>query len=451
MTHHKPLRLRMMALIGRRIAALALFCCLLFAAAPAQADTRLIVQVQGGLPAAQLLCGLLGCQVQYGLGDPQGELFLVTTGLNLPLNIYLALPGVLDVEIDSVGKAMDAVSQGAAPAALYDSTPVNYYGATVREGYVTQPAVQIVGLSSVQNTFHVSGSGIVAVIDTGVDTTHPVLQGVLLPGYDFTRNQNGADEKGDLSQPATAVVNQSTTAVVDQSTTAVVDQSTTAVIDSSGGSALNQPQYADFGHGTMVSGVVHLVAPTAQILPLKAFHADGTGYLSDVLRAIYYAVGRHARVLNMSFSFTSPSLQLNTALTYANLNGVIAAAAAGNSGQDKLVYPAAYQSKVMGVASTSNNDTLSTFSNYGSNLVWVGAPGEGIVTLYPFGTYAATWGTSFSTPFVSGAAALLLNVNPLCGESQAAESIAHAKYINSNLGNGRLDLYQAIQAWMEGR
>ena len=270
-----------------------------------------------------------------------------------------------------------------------------------------------------------------------------MLQPVLLPGYDFTRNENGADEKGDVTQ--------STAAVIDQSTAAVVDQSTAAVIDGYTASTLNKPQYADFGHGTMVSGIIHLVAPGAMILPLKAFHADGTGYLSDVIRAIYYAVGKHARVLNMSFNFTSSSVQLNAALSYANLLGVISAAAAGNSGQQVLVYPAAYQGKVMGVASTSNNDTLSTFSNYGSKLVWVGAPGEGIVTLYPFGTYAATWGTSFSTPFVAGAAALLLDMNSLCAESQAAQSIAHAKVINSNLGNGRLDIYQAVQAWEYGQ
>jgi subtilisin family serine protease len=153
----------------------------------------------------------------------------------------------------------------------------------------------------------------------------------------------------------------------------------------------------------------------------------------------------------MSFSFTSSSMQLNAALTYANLNGVISTAAAGNSGQQTLVYPAAYRSSVMGVASTSNSDTLSTFSNYGPNLVWVGAPGEGIVTLYPFGTYAATWGTSFSTPFVSGAAALLLSLNPASAEAQAAQSVAHAQFVNTNLGNGRLDLNQALQAWEQGQ
>ena len=263
-----------------------------------------------------------------------------------------------------------------------------------------------------------------------------------MPGYDFTRNEAGAaDEKGDIHQ--------STTAVIDQSTTAVVDQSTTAVIDSYTASQLNQPQYQAFGHGTMVAGVVRLVAPGAMIMPLKAFHADGTGYASDVIRAVYFAVRNHARILNMSFSFQTSPLELNLALNYAKLNGVISVAAAGNDSRQTVVYPAGYSGTVMGVASTSNSDTLSTFSNYGQDLVWVGAPGEGIVTLYPYGTYAATWGTSFSTPFVAGAAALLLEVQSFCTEPQAAQAVSHARYINSYLGNGRLDLYQAVQAWRQ--
>src|SRR5437773_10858972 len=81
---------------------------------------------------------------------------------------------------------------------------------------------------------------------------------------------------------------------VNQSTAAVLDQSTAAVLD-------GKVQYAAFGHGTMVMGVIHLVAPTAKLLPLKAFHSDGTGNLSDILRAIYYAVQNNASVINMSF------------------------------------------------------------------------------------------------------------------------------------------------------
>ena len=104
---------------------------------------------------------------------------------------------------------------------------------------------------------------------------------------------------------------------------------------------------------------------------------------------------------------------------------------------------------MIGVASTTNIDTRSTFSNYGQPQVWIAAPGEGIVTTYPWKTYAAAWGTSFSAPFVSGAAALLLDVSAAAGESEAAQALAHAKPITSDLGNGRLDLYQAIAAWRQ--
>ncbi len=290
-----------------------------------------------------------------------------------------------------------------------------------------------------QTSFKVGGAGTVGVIDTGVDPTHPALHAVLLPGYDFTRNRDGADEKGDVTQSTAAVVDGVSPAWVNQSTAAVVDQSTAAVVDGS--------QYAGYGHGTMVAGVIHLVAPEASILPLKAFKADGSGYTSDVIRAVYRGVNSGARVLNMSFSFSSSSTELNSAISYANKNNVICVASAGNNGQQVAVYPAGYASKVMGVASTTNSDTRSTFSNYGTPQVWVAAPGEAIVTTYPWGTYAATWGTSFSAPFVSGAAALLLDVNTSADEAQASQAIGHAKYISSTLGNGRLDLYQAVAAW----
>jgi subtilisin family serine protease len=310
----------------------------------------------------------------------------------------------------------------------------------VWRGYVTQPAAQIIDLANTQTKFNVGGFGIVAVIDTGVDPTHPALQQVVLTGYDFTRNRESADEKGDIQQSTAAVVDGVSPAWVNQSTAAVVDQSTAAVVDDT--------KYAGFGHGTMVAGVIHLVAPKALILPLKAFGADGSGYTSDVIRAVYRAVNQNAKVMNMSFSFASASTELSSAISFANKNGVIAVASAGNDGAKVNAYPAAYSNRVMGVASTTNSDARSSFSNYGTPLVWVAAPGEGIVTTYPFGTYAAAWGTSFSAPFVSGAAALLLDVQD-AGESDASPAIAHAKFITTDLGNGRLSLSQAVAAWRQ--
>src|SRR5207302_865017 len=201
---------------------------------------------------------------------------------------------------------------------------------------------------------------------------------------------------------------------------------------------------------TIVMGIIHLVAPQAQLLPLKAFSSDGTGDLSNILHAVYYGVQNGANVINMSFDMTSNSLEFSKAMDYANQNGVICAASAGKDGMEEPVYPAAYQNDVMGVASTSNTDTRSSFSNHGDATVWVPAPGEASISTYPFGTYAAGWGTSFSAPFVSGAAALLRSRQSNINEARAAAAMAHAVPIGPDMGHGRLDLIQALQATSAG-
>jgi hypothetical protein len=417
---------------------------LLLGAKPAKAaDNRFIVRTTGGLPLIQGVCALLGCNVVYGLDGSLNQLFLVTAPSSIDPNALLAILqsqlGVVAVELDRlVGLGAGLAEASAPPAGLWNSSPVNYYGATVWAGYVNQPAAGIVRVSDTQKAFNVAGAGIVADIDTGVDPNHPALRNVLLPGYDFTRNQPGGSEMRDV--PAFAYSGQGQPAQVNQSTAAVLDQSTAAVLDTN-------VQYAAFGHGTMVVGIIHLVAPHALIMPLKAFHSDGTGYVSDILRAIYYAVQNKAKVINMSFDFTTYSKELARSMNYANRAGVICVASAGNDGKDELVYPAGLTNLVMGIASTSDADSRSSFSNYGQDIVWVAAPGEAIITTYPFSTYAAGSGTSFSAPLVSGGAALLLSVQMNCNQYQASQAIAHAKLLSPDLGHGRLDLYQAVSAW----
>jgi subtilase family serine protease len=101
---------------------------------------------------------------------------------------------------------------------------------------------------------------------------------------------------------------------------------------------------------------------------------------------------------------------------------------------------------VIDVASTSNNDIQSSFTNYGAPPVWMSAPGEGVVTTYPWGTYAAGWGTSFSTPFVAGTAALMMGTNSKCPNWSVPLGLANADYIgNLGLGFGRLNTYKAVQ------
>lgn len=419
---------------------------------PALGANRYIVKTNGGLPVVQQACAALGCTVASTLDGSLGQTFLITNSGATPvatfLNALLARAGVVAAEQDVL--ASIASSGYTVPPALYDSAPVTYFGNTVPHGYVNQPAAKIIGLSNTQKHFGIKGTGIVAVIDTGIDSSHPVLRNVLVPGYDFTRNQNGeGDETTDVPFPTQPYANPKQSSWTNSNSTALVDQSTAAVVD-------GNAQYTDFGHGTMVAGVIHLVAPGAMLMPLKAFRSDGTGYTSDIIRATYWAVQNQANIINMSFNLPGYSLLMKNAVDYAALNGVICVAAAGNQGKDTLVYPAGY-SNVISVASTTNADQRSSFSNYGQGHVWLAAPGEGIITTFPFSTYAAAWGTSFSTPFVSGVAALMLDYGGSLlrdilvskNQSDSAQSVAHAKAVDSALGHGRLDTYQAITAWRQ--
>ncbi len=405
-----------------------------------------IVRTTLGRAGLQNACLSKGCTVVGNLDGNANQLFLVrpAQGLlpQLLADVLNLVNGILDAEPDQIlmipPNANNQATASTAPQGLWDNTPVNYYGTSVTHGYVNQPAAQIIRVTQAHSVFNVSGAGIVADIDTGVDPNHPALQRALLAGYDFTRNQPGGSELNDINMSAPPPCPTCAAAYVNQHTAAMLDQHTAAMLDGS--------QYAAFGHGTMVMGVIHLVAPTAKLLPLKAFSANGNGSLSNILAAIYYAVQNHANVINMSFDLTTSSTELGNAIQYANSHNVILAASSGNDGKQEMVYPAGLQN-VMGVASTNNQDQRSTFSNYGNQIVWVAAPGEGVITTYPFATYAAGWGTSFSSPMVAGTAALLVNMQSSSSENQAAWALAHAKWIGLSMGNGRLDVYGSLSAF----
>src|SRR6266849_2147035 len=331
--------------------------------------------------------------------------------------------------------------------ALANPTVIPFFRSMVLSSYVNQPAAVLIRVANTQR-FFATGAGIVAVIDTGVDPYHPALTGSLVPGYDFTRDLPGIpSEFADLSQSTASILDQSTASILDQRTIVALNQSTASILDQSTASILDTTQVPQaFGHGTMVAGIVHLVAPTAQIMPLKAFKVDGTSNLFDIMRAIYFAVDHGAKVINMSFSMVNSSPELTRTINYAAGHGVICVSSAGNTGKETLVFPAGYRN-VIGVASTNNLDVRSTFSNFGHSLIFMTAPGEGIITTYPGKHYAAGWGTSFSTPFVSGAAALLVQTQLGITPAQAFRVLSHAKPLSTDLGWGRLDVYLAL--WEE--
>lgn len=327
-------------------------------------------------------------------------------------------------------------------------TLVDFFGGQAWTSYLSQPAATVIRLAD-SHAASVTGAGVVAVIDTGVDPSHPLLRGSLVPGYDFVRDIAGsASEWADLDQSTVAILDQSTVSILDQHAPVSLNQSTVAILDQTAASSLNPTLLPPaFGHGTMVAGLVHLVAPTAKIMPLKAFKADGTSRVFDILRAIYYAVDNGVRVINMSFSTAAPSAAITRALNVATSRGVICVSSAGNLGQEKLVYPGALRNVVgVGSTTTTNPPARSSFSNYGNSLVSMAAPGEAIITTYPGGRYAGAWGTSFSTPLVAGAAALLLQVDPTLDQARADSLLGRADVMHlAGMGRGRLNLYEALR------
>jgi subtilisin family serine protease len=334
-------------------------------------------------------------------------------------------------------------------------TAVTFFGSTVPSNYTTQAATNIIRLNDARTATHLTGSGLVGIIDTGADPNHPALLPALVAGYDFTREAASFSEFNDLDPALAAQLQQSNTSILDAqnvyilnpSTTLILAQSNTSILDQSNTSILDST-YPEFGHGTMVAGIVHLVAPTAKIMPLKAFRADGTSNLSDIIRAIYYAADHGVNVLSMSFSMQKSSPALQAAIQYALGKNVALVAASGNDGLKILVYPASYGG-VEGIGSTSNTDVRSTFSNYGSGVTLFAAPGEGVITTFPGGGYAAAWGTSFSTPMVAGAGSLVLQARPSAKPGDITNALSKARQI-SDMGYGRIDLYLALTNLLSG-
>lgn len=417
------------------------------------AQNRYIVRTTGGLLSVLKFCGAAGCTVQGSLDGNVGQTYLVTSSQNLLANLLNGvvslletLLGIQSVEADR-SLSLPHIGPQQPGSGLSDTAPVNYYGSVVWHGYAAQPATYIIRLRDAQGGFGVAGKGIVATIDTGVDPNHPALVPVLLQGYDFTRNQPGASEWADVAGLENGPVDQNSQdqepAVVQQSTAAVLDQSTAAVLD--GG------PYVAFGHGTMTAGLIHLIAPKAKILPLKAFSSNGTANLSDIIAALYYAQQHGANVVNMSFDLSVPSAALSNAISQVNKAGVILVAAAGNENTSARVYPAALNANVVGVASTTDYDVRSSFSNYGSADVWIAAPGENIISTYPGSTYASSSGTSFSSPIVAGTVALCLDLKTGLSQSKAANALSHGRKLTPDLNNGRLDAYQTLMAWFVNR
>ncbi len=243
-----------------------------------------------------------------------------------------------------------------------------------------------------------AGAGVVvAVIDTGVDYTHPDLGGQMWVNPGEIAG-NGIDDDGN--------------GYVDDLYGFNFAQDNNNPIDEN-------------GHGTHCAGIIAArgnngvgiagISWGARIMACRFLGANGSGTVSDAIEAINYAVANGARILNNSWGGTGYSVALEAAIQNAKNNGVLFVAAAGNSARNNDVtphYPSSYPiSNIIAVAATNHNDALASFSCYGKQSVHIGAPGVSILSTVP-GGYAFYSGTSMAAPQVSGAAALLLSLDP---------------------------------------
>lgn len=221
----------------------------------------------------------------------------------------------------------------------------------------------------------------------------------------------------------------------------------------------------DQGHGTLVSGIIAAVGNNgiggvgvnqqAKIQALKVFSNQGTGFTSDVLAAIDYAVNSGTDVINMSFGGFPYSEVFEAAIANAGNHGALVVAGAGNNSSNNDItpfYPANYNTtNIISVAASDQADQLTNFSNYGAQKVHLAAPGIGIFTTVYDGGYGWAWGTSMSTPQVAGAAALVKAANSSLGPTDIKavilENIDRIDNLNGVvITGGRLNVYAAVSA-----
>ena len=296
-----------------------------------------------------------------------------------------------------------------------------YEGDLVGEDMADQGAFERVRLQQAHTA--ATGAGVViAIIDTGVDFTHPDLAPVLSPsGYDFL--DGDADPTDEIDG-------------LDEDVDGVADEAS--------------------GHGTHVAGIAHAVAPNATILPIRILDSEGVGTVFAVAQGILYAVDEGAHVVNLSLGFTGTSRVVEYAVQHAEDAGVFLAASAGNGGAATQAHFPASLATVAAVAATDDEDLKASFSNYGSYIM-VSAPGEGIISTYLFQGYAVWSGTSMAAPFVAGAAALAIEAGvaatpeQIRTEIQAASSrLPHEGQIYEGMmGSGRFDARRLVALLIE--
>ncbi|HXQ69305.1 MAG TPA: S8 family serine peptidase, partial [Pyrinomonadaceae bacterium] len=260
----------------------------------------------------------------------------------------------------------------------------------------------------------------VAVLDTGVDVSHPALAGRLLPGFDFVDMDTDPSEVGSLN-------------------------------------------IGPYGHGTHVAGLIALAAPGAKIIPIRVLDERGLGNTWVLSEALAFAVDPDgnpttrdgADVINLSLSTLRRTGMLKQVLEGAcdddggvdfpvGKPNLVIVAAAGNGGDTTEQYPAAENVHgLIAVAASTSKDRLATFSTRGSWIA-VAAPGQGITSTIPGGKYGVWSGTSMAAPLVAAEAALIHAQFPKARGRDITEHIEETGRRIDGQVDVRVDFYRAL-------
>jgi len=262
-------------------------------------------------------------------------------------NALAARPDVEFAELDRVVK----------PAEITPNDP--WFGSW--EWYLTK-----IGAPAAWSTTTGDSHIIIAILDTGVDGTHPDLQSKMVPGWNIYNNNSDTSDV--------------------------------------------------FGHGTVVAGTaaaatnngqgVASIAWNCPIMPVRVSAPDGYATYSAMASGLTWAADHGARVANLSYMASQSSTVSSAASYFQSKGGVVAA----SSGNEAVFTSAADSPYILTVGATDANDVLTAWSNTGNNMDLV-APAT-VFSTFPGGAYNSASGTSVSSPIVAGAAALVLSANP---------------------------------------
>lgn len=259
----------------------------------------------------------------------------------------------------------------------------------------------------------------VAVVDTGVDYTHPALKGKIdtADGYNFVSNTTNAMDDNGHGTHLSGIITTNNTISSTSNTTGLV-------------------------------GIVGNL--DVQIIPVKVLDSSGSGDSDIIAKGIKWAADKGADVINLSLGMKGSIPEIDSAVQYATGKGALVVVAAGNDNADCSAYSPASNSNVYTVSALSTADKKAYYSNYGSK-VEASAPGDNILSTYPNGKYAYMSGTSMAAPVVSAIAAMVKAENPNLTPSKIKQILDQsAKDLGTTgrdiyYGYGKVDAYNAVK------